>query len=99
MGSNFDGANGLQPYGDVLAASYYAIATSYGTEVYVGCLMEVDPTSVFATSYGQLRGAQVEALGAGGGLLGACLGVYDSNMELIQRYDTIEELKEYYLID
>jgi len=76
--ANSDAPFGLKPIGPIISANLYAVATAYGTAIYKGDLMEANGTS-YATGRGQLQGCGVEEEGAAGSLLGACLGLYDSN--------------------
>ena len=79
--SNLDNASGLQVWGEMLGAHLYALATSYGTAVYLGAMMETDGTS-YATKYGGgVPGCAVEEGGAFGSLLGSAIAIFDSDMD------------------
>lgn len=79
--SNTDAAFGLRVWGEMLGAHLYALATSYGTAVYIGAMMETDGTS-YATKYGgSIPGCAVEETGAVGSILGAVIAIFDSDMD------------------
>jgi hypothetical protein len=82
MGINMastDAPFGLQPWGKLLGASYYAIVTANATAIHPGDLMERGATSLATPHMGQLMQALMEETGAAGSELGACLACFDHN--------------------
>jgi len=72
---------GFQPYGPVLRADWYPVATAYGTAIFVGDWVEITNTGLVCKVFdGDTRlGVEIDATGAAGDELGAVLGVLDSN--------------------
>lgn len=68
--ANIDFPRGLQPWGNLLRATEYKIAASYGTSLFIG-----DP--VIAT--GTDRNVSIATAGTGNKILGAILAIYDVN--------------------
>lgn len=74
-----DAPSGFTPYGDVKCANAYALVTSYGTAVFIGDAMEIGGTAITTKLFGTIQNAQVEETGAKGSMLGAVVGLLDSN--------------------
>ena len=79
--ANTDAPMGFQPYGPVLRADWYPVATAYGTAIFVGDWVEITNTGLVCKVFdGDTRlGVEIDATGAAGDELGAVLGVLDSN--------------------
>lgn len=74
-----DAPFGFQPHGELLRARYYAIVTEYGTAVFPGDAAEIGGTAISTAKMGTLQNMQVEETGAAGSILGAVLGLLDSD--------------------
>lgn len=82
--ANLDNAHGLKVWGEMLGANLYAIVTEYAAAVYHGAMMEHSGTSS-ATKYGgAIPGCAVEEAGAAGSILGAVVGLFDSDMDPVK---------------
>jgi hypothetical protein len=79
--ANTDSPFGFQPYGPVLHADWYPVASSYGTAIFVGDWVEVTNTGLACKVFGgdTRMGVEIDATGAAGDELGAVLAVCDSN--------------------
>lgn len=75
--STTDAAFGLEPWGPVLRAQLYAIATNPTNAIGRGTLMEATGTALATPKYGTLQGAIDEETGAAGTILGAVLATFD----------------------
>lgn len=75
-----DAPFGLKPWGNVISAHLYAIATAPGAAIYHGDLVEA-AGAVLATPIGSLQSIAVEETGAAGSLLGGILALYDEHMD------------------
>jgi hypothetical protein len=69
--ANIDFPRGLQPWKKLEQANYYTVASDYGTAVYIG-----DPVIASGTN----RNVTLATAGTGNKVLGAVIGVYDTNM-------------------
>jgi hypothetical protein len=79
--ANVDSPFGFVPYGKLLSAEWYPVATAYGTAIYVGDWVEVTNTGLVCKALGgdTRMGVEIDATGAAGDELGAVLAVLDSN--------------------
>ena len=68
--ANIDFPRGLQPWGNLLQATEYTVASDYATALFIG-----DP--VIATGTG--RNVTAATAGTGNKVRGAIIGIYDSN--------------------
>ena len=72
---------GLIPWGPVIRANLYAVATNNTNAIGRGTLMEANGTAYATPKCGVLAGAVDEEGGADGSILGAVLAVFDHNMD------------------
>lgn len=81
--ANTDAPFGFKPYGNVLRANWYPIATAYNTALYVGDLIQsaASQTGLVCKVFGgdTRQSATISTSGAAGLLLGAALAFMDSN--------------------
>ncbi len=79
--ANTDAPFGFKPYGPLLSAEWYPIATAYGTAVFVGDWVEITNTGLVCKVFGgdTRMGIEIDATGAAGDELGAVLELMDSN--------------------
>jgi len=79
--ANTDAPFGFIPYGKLLSADWYPVATAYGTAIYVGDWVEITNTGLVCKVFdGDTRlGVEIDATGAAGDELGAVLAILDSN--------------------
>lgn len=79
-----DAPFGLQVYGPCLHSDYYAVVTSYGTDIFIGDLVEAVGEGVITPHKGNLQKAAVEEGGAAGSLLGSVMACFDSNFDTLK---------------
>lgn len=80
MGANqasSDTPFGLQPYGPVLRANWYAVVTSNGVAMSIGDMVESVGAAVATPLHGYLQKVITEETGAAGTIVGAVLGLMD----------------------
>ena len=84
--ANTDAPFGFIPYGQLLGANWYPVATAYGTAIFVGDWVEITNTGLVCKIFdGDTRlGVEIDATGAAGDELGAVLAVLDSNGDPIK---------------
>jgi len=79
--ANNDAPFGFIPYGKLLSADWYPVASNYGTAIFVGDWVEITNTGLVCKVFdGDTRlGVEIDATGAAGDELGAVLAILDSN--------------------
>lgn len=79
--SNTDAPFGFKPFGPVIHAEWYPVATSYGTAIFVGDHVECTNTGLACKVFGgdTRMGVEIDVTGAAGDELGVVLNVMDSN--------------------
>jgi hypothetical protein len=79
--ANVDSPFGFVPFGKLLSADWYPVATAYGTAIFVGDWVEVTNTGLACKVFGgdTRMGVEIDVTGAAGDELGAVLAVLDSN--------------------
>mgnify|MGYP000843547687 CR=1 FL=1 len=79
--ANTDAPFGFIPYGQLLGANWYPVATAYGTAIFVGDWVEITNTGLVCKIFdGETRmGVEIDATGAAGDELGAVLAILDHN--------------------
>lgn len=87
--ANIDFPRGLQPWGDLLRATEYTIAASYGTALYIG-----DPVVPTGTD----RNVQIATAGTGNKILGPIIAIYDANKVPITHWTASTATAAYCLV-
>lgn len=84
--ANTDAPFGFVPYGKLLGADWYPVASNYGTAIFVGDWVEITNTGLVCKIFdGDTRmGVEIDATGAAGDELGAVLAILDSNGDPIK---------------
>ena len=79
--ANVDSPFGFIPFGKLLSAEWYPVATAYGTAIFVGDWVEITNTGLVCKVFGgdTRLGVEIDVTGAAGDELGAVLAVLDSN--------------------
>ena len=79
--ANVDRPFGFIPFGKLLSAEWYPVATKYGTAIFVGDWVEITNTGLVCKVFGgdTRLGVEIDVTGAAGDELGAVLAVLDSN--------------------
>ena len=79
--ANVDSPFGFIPFGKLLSAEWYPVATAHGTAIFVGDWVEITNTGLVCKVFGgdTRLGVEIDVTGAAGDELGAVLAVLDSN--------------------
>lgn len=79
--ANTDAPFGFRPYGPVLRADWYPVATAYGTAIFYGDHVEITNTGLACKVFGgdTRLGVEIDVTGAAGDELGVVLAIMDSN--------------------
>lgn len=79
--ANVDSPFGFIPFGKLLSAEWYPVATANGTAIFVGDWVEITNTGLVCKVFGgdTRLGVEIDVTGAAGDELGAVLAVLDSN--------------------
>jgi len=77
--ANVDRPRGLEPIGPLLSVREYKVVAAYAQDLFIG-----DPVVAIATG----RDVEIATAGTGNAILGAIVGIYDSNKVALPYWDS-----------